>query len=61
MATTPTSYGSTAPDDGAAKLSNKPDIAADANALMDEAKSAAGKVVDEAKEQALKRGGGESK
>ena len=51
MATTPTSYGSTAPADGAAKITTTPDIASDANALMDEAKSAAGKVVDEAKEQ----------
>ena len=51
MATTPTSYGSTSPSDGVAKVTTTPDLAADANALMDEAKSAAGKVVDEAKEQ----------
>lgn len=51
MATTPTSYGSTSLTDGAATVGATPDIAADANALMDEAKSAAGKVVDEAKDQ----------
>lgn len=49
MATTPASYGSNRPADGLATPT--PDLAADANALMDEAKSAAGKVVDEAKEQ----------
>jgi hypothetical protein len=47
MATTPTPYGSTSPSDSAAT----PDLSADANALLDEAKSAAGKVVDEAKGQ----------
>jgi hypothetical protein len=51
MATTPTSYGSTSPNIGGANVAPTPDLAADANALMDEAKSAAGKVVDEAKEQ----------
>ena len=47
MATTPTSFGSTAPIGGTAT----PDLAADATALMDEAKTAASIVVDEAKDQ----------
>jgi hypothetical protein len=51
MATTPTSYGSASPSTGGAKTGATPDLAADANALVDEAKSAASKVVDEAKEQ----------
>lgn len=45
MPNSPTTYGSTAPS------AATPDLAADANALMDEAKSATGKVVEEAKEQ----------
>jgi hypothetical protein len=52
MANSPTSYGSTAPGAGGAKAGiATPDLAADANALIDEAKSATGKVVEEAKEQ----------
>lgn len=51
MATTPTSYGSASPTPAGANAGATPDIAADANALVEEAKSAAGKVVDEAKDQ----------
>lgn len=52
MANTPTPYGSTSPSDVLAKpVLATSDLAADANALLDEAKSAAGQVVDEAKEQ----------
>ena len=52
MANTPTSYGSTSSSDTVANPTPaKPDLEADANALLDEAKSATGKVVDEAKEQ----------
>ncbi len=49
MATSTSSPGSTASSGSIS--ATKPDLAADANALMDEAKSAAGKVVEEAKGQ----------
>lgn len=52
MANTPLSGSTTTNARGAQAGPAAPDLAADANALMDEAKSAAGKVVDEAKEQA---------
>jgi hypothetical protein len=52
MPTTPTSTGpTTQPSGGGAGTTPTPDLAGDANALMDEAKSAAGKLADEAMEQ----------
>jgi len=52
MATTPTSPGSTTQTSrGVSATKPSPDLAADATALMDEAKSTAGKVAEEAKEQ----------
>lgn len=52
MPNTPTSSGTSTPTTrGAAGGTPTPDLAGDANALMDEAKSAAGKVAEEAKEQ----------
>jgi hypothetical protein len=52
MPNTPTSPGTTPQANrGAAAGAPAPDLAADANALVDEAKSAAGKVAEEAKEQ----------
>ncbi len=52
MPNTPTPSGSTTQNNrGAAGAAPAPDLAGDANALMDEAKSAAGKVADEAMEQ----------
>ena len=52
MATTPTSPGSTSQTNrGVSTTAPAPDLAADATALMDEAKSTAGKVAEEAKEQ----------
>jgi hypothetical protein len=52
MATTPTSPGSTTQTNrGASTTTTSPDLAADASALMDEAKSTAGKVADEARDQ----------
>jgi len=53
MATTPTSPGSTTQTSrGASTASSSPDLAADANALLDEAKSTASRVAEEAKQQA---------
>ena len=51
MANTPTSMGSGAATNRSASTTSSPDLAADANALMDEAKTAAGKVAEEAKDQ----------
>lgn len=52
MATTPTTPGSTTQTNrGVKSTSSSPDLAADANALMDEAKTTAGKVAEEAKHQ----------
>ena len=52
MATTPTTPGSTTQTNrGVSSTSSSPDLAADANALMDEAKTTAGKVAEEAKHQ----------
>jgi uncharacterized protein YjbJ (UPF0337 family) len=53
MANTPTYSGSTPQTQrGSTTGSATPDLAGDANALLDEAKSAAGKVAEEAKQQA---------
>jgi hypothetical protein len=52
MATTPTSPGSTTQTNrGTSAAAPSPDLAADAGALIDEARSTAGKVAEEAKEQ----------
>jgi hypothetical protein len=51
MATTPTSNALTTPVDSAAKATPTPDLSADANALLGEARSTADKVVEEAKVQ----------
>ena len=52
MANTPISSGSTTQTNRVGQTDPaKPDLAADAGALMDEARSAAGKVADEAMEQ----------
>jgi ElaB/YqjD/DUF883 family membrane-anchored ribosome-binding protein len=51
MATTPTSPGSTTQTNRVASAAT-PDLAADANTLIDEAKSVTGKVAEEVKDQA---------